>query len=182
MELLCLDIINSNKIDWRTAKVRRDMLNDDVWLRELLQKWQLGVSLSIDDVSLNALKTLRDNMTVFIETVNLGGKPQKELAYINNVLMTVVSTIQLTEQENNYCLETQYKADSWPLFIWHVADSFVKLISQCDKERIKICDNCDCGWVFYDESKNKSRRWCDSKVCGNIMKVREFRARHKNNG
>jgi predicted RNA-binding Zn ribbon-like protein len=43
--------------------------------------------------------------------------------------------------------------------------------------RIKTCPGENCGWKFVDRSKNKSRRWCDMAVCGNIAKAREYRAR-----
>jgi predicted RNA-binding Zn ribbon-like protein len=44
-------------------------------------------------------------------------------------------------------------------------------------ERLKICPDDDCAWAFYDESRNRSRRWCSMKVCGNRQKVRAYRTR-----
>jgi predicted RNA-binding Zn ribbon-like protein len=44
--------------------------------------------------------------------------------------------------------------------------------------RLKICPADDCGWAFYDTSRNRSRRWCSMEVCGNRSKVRAFRERH----
>jgi predicted RNA-binding Zn ribbon-like protein len=44
--------------------------------------------------------------------------------------------------------------------------------------RIKTCSAQDCGWKFVDESKNRSRRWCDMAVCGNLAKTRQYRARN----
>jgi predicted RNA-binding Zn ribbon-like protein len=43
--------------------------------------------------------------------------------------------------------------------------------------RLKICPADDCGWAFYDVSRNRSRRWCSMEVCGNRNKVRAFRDR-----
>ena len=43
--------------------------------------------------------------------------------------------------------------------------------------RLKICPADDCRWAFYDESRNRSRRWCSMEVCGNRSKVRAFRDR-----
>lgn len=34
-----------------------------------------------------------------------------------------------------------------------------------------------CGWLFYDASKNRSRRWCDMEDCGNVAKARRHYAR-----
>jgi predicted RNA-binding Zn ribbon-like protein len=44
--------------------------------------------------------------------------------------------------------------------------------------RLKLCPADDCGWAFYDESRNRSRRWCSMEVCGNRSKTRHYRARH----
>jgi len=35
------------------------------------------------------------------------------------------------------------------------------------------------AWAFYDESKNRSRRWCSAAECGNLIKVRRFRERQR---
>jgi predicted RNA-binding Zn ribbon-like protein len=45
--------------------------------------------------------------------------------------------------------------------------------------RLKICSSDDCAVVYYDRSKNGSRRWCSMDVCGNRSKTRAYRERHK---
>jgi predicted RNA-binding Zn ribbon-like protein len=42
---------------------------------------------------------------------------------------------------------------------------------------LRCCANETCRWLFLDASKNRTRRWCDMKVCGNRMKARRFHAR-----
>lgn len=46
-------------------------------------------------------------------------------------------------------------------------------------QRLKICSNDDCRWSFYDRSRNRQGAWCDMASCGNRMKNRRFRARHR---
>ena len=46
-------------------------------------------------------------------------------------------------------------------------------------ERIRICDNDRCRWVFYDTSRTGRRRWCDMATCGNRAKAARHRARAK---
>jgi predicted RNA-binding Zn ribbon-like protein len=43
--------------------------------------------------------------------------------------------------------------------------------------RLKACPAEACGWVFYDRSRNRSGRWCDSTICGNRAKTRAYRRR-----
>lgn len=47
--------------------------------------------------------------------------------------------------------------------------------------RLKVCPADDCLWAFYDRSKNRSARWCDSRDCGNVAKQRAFRERQRAN-
>ena len=44
-------------------------------------------------------------------------------------------------------------------------------------ERMKACAADTCRWAFYDQSRNRSRQWCDMAVCGNRAKARNYRKR-----
>jgi predicted RNA-binding Zn ribbon-like protein len=46
-----------------------------------------------------------------------------------------------------------------------------------DLSRLRVCPGDPCGWLFADTSRNRSRHWCNMSVCGNLAKVRRFRAR-----
>jgi predicted RNA-binding Zn ribbon-like protein len=46
-------------------------------------------------------------------------------------------------------------------------------------DRLKTCAAEECRRVFYDRSKPATRRWCMSTLCGNRMKTRTYRARHR---
>ena len=46
--------------------------------------------------------------------------------------------------------------------------------------RVRMCEAPDgCGWLFYDETRNGTRRWCSMKDCGNRAKARRHYARNK---
>jgi predicted RNA-binding Zn ribbon-like protein len=48
-------------------------------------------------------------------------------------------------------------------------------------KRLKICANDACQLAFFDESRNRSGRWCSMARCGNRMKGRAYRERHNGN-
>jgi len=52
-------------------------------------------------------------------------------------------------------------------------------ISNGTWSRLKSCARESCQWVFYDHSKNRSKRWCSMTVCGNRTKTKTYRERHK---
>jgi predicted RNA-binding Zn ribbon-like protein len=45
--------------------------------------------------------------------------------------------------------------------------------------RLKVCGNPDCRWAYFDQSRNRQGIWCDMASCGNRLKNRAFRARHR---
>ena len=45
--------------------------------------------------------------------------------------------------------------------------------------RLKACHNDECRWIFYDHSKNRSGTWCTMSDCGDRLKARAYRQRHR---
>ena len=56
--------------------------------------------------------------------------------------------------------------------------SALTLLQQADLTRVKQCQGENCGWLFFDATKNKSRRWCEMEVCGNRAKQKRFARAH----
>jgi predicted RNA-binding Zn ribbon-like protein len=51
--------------------------------------------------------------------------------------------------------------------LWSAAD----LLVSANRKRIRHCANDRCLWLFVDDSKNGSRRWCSMQACGNRAKA-----------
>jgi predicted RNA-binding Zn ribbon-like protein len=45
--------------------------------------------------------------------------------------------------------------------------------------RLKICPGHDCGWAFYDGSRNRTGRWCSMSVCGGRSKAKAHYRRQR---
>jgi predicted RNA-binding Zn ribbon-like protein len=63
--------------------------------------------------------------------------------------------------------------------LWMLSVSAARLFVSDDMQRLRACENPECRWLFLDTSKNRTRRWCDMKICGNRMKARRFKAQHR---
>jgi predicted RNA-binding Zn ribbon-like protein len=61
--------------------------------------------------------------------------------------------------------------------LWPLAVSAAELATSEEIGRVKECAADNCNWLFYDASRNRSRRWCDMRECGNRAKVRRYRKR-----
>jgi predicted RNA-binding Zn ribbon-like protein len=44
--------------------------------------------------------------------------------------------------------------------------------------RVRLCANEKCGWLFLDDSKSGTRRWCSMSSCGNRAKAHRHFLRH----
>jgi predicted RNA-binding Zn ribbon-like protein len=75
------------------------------------------------------------------------------------------------------------------VWVWDPADSpleailgpivlsALSVLTGADLSRIKRCPGDHCGWLFFDATKNKGRRWCEMEVCGNRAKQKRRRGR-----
>jgi predicted RNA-binding Zn ribbon-like protein len=62
---------------------------------------------------------------------------------------------------------------------WWVARSAAELLTSVRLSRVRECAGYDCGWLFLDGTRNRSRRWCDMATCGNRAKGRRHYERRK---
>ncbi|MFE9333811.1 CGNR zinc finger domain-containing protein [Streptomyces sp. NPDC006925] len=58
-----------------------------------------------------------------------------------------------------------------------LAIAWCELALTGEAARLKRCSEHTCAWVFWDASKNRSRRWCSMRVCGNRAKARRHSAK-----
>jgi hypothetical protein len=59
----------------------------------------------------------------------------------------------------------------------HLAMGLAELVVSGESERVRSCASPSCREVFVDLSRNRSRRYCDSRTCGNRLHVAAYRAR-----
>lgn len=59
--------------------------------------------------------------------------------------------------------------------LWSAGD----LLAGQQLARVRECANGKCLWLFLDESKNGTRRWCSMSACGNRAKAHRHYARLK---
>jgi predicted RNA-binding Zn ribbon-like protein len=76
---------------------------------------------------------------------------------------------------DGYRLSLNRSGNDWDIVIAEVATSAVTVMTE--QRTIKKCANSDCSWMFVDESKPRSRRWCNVSICGSLVNVRRHRAR-----
>lgn len=102
-----------------------------------------------------------------------------DLTQLNRFLAAAPVVRRLELGDESSAVQLAPTATGIDSILGEVAASFADMVAKGDPKRIKICANSDCGWVIYDNSRNRTRRWCDKTECGNLIKVRRHRQRKR---
>jgi predicted RNA-binding Zn ribbon-like protein len=169
-----IDLVNSE--EWDTFGRRTDHLNNPAWFPYFLRQWHFAKPPR-ETMQLAQLKTLRAALRKSSEAIFHGKPiPSPELRALNH-LLNLRGKQQLFQRQNGLRVEFVPNKSGWPCILAEVVRAFVDTLADGESARIKICRNDDCRWVFYDQTKGKTRCWCSSKSCGNRERVRRARAR-----
>jgi predicted RNA-binding Zn ribbon-like protein len=82
-------------------------------------------------------------------------------------------------------LDAKAKSMRWrrpapPAALATVAQDAIMLFGDpVQRVRLRRCGNPGCRVVFYDDSRPGLRRWCASNRCGDRIRARVYRARHR---
>ncbi|GIH71128.1 CGNR zinc finger domain-containing protein [Sphaerimonospora thailandensis] len=160
-----------------TAAGDHDALVDIDDLRSFVRKRRVS---GVDAVTVRDLAEVRTLRTDFH---NVFTAPDKIAAVtrLNKLLGRTSITPRLTEHDG-FALHIHYFAPGASLAEHLAADCGVALahvLVENEWERLRKCRAPDCEHVFVDESRNRSRVYCDSRTCGNRMHVAAYRARRR---
>jgi predicted RNA-binding Zn ribbon-like protein len=100
------------------------------------------------------------------------------LATVNAILRTR-SAVELVPGEGGVALAHRHVGDPLDDALAAVAEPLVSVIATGEVDRLRICANDGCRWVFHDTSRTGRRRWCSMASCGNRAKAARHRARKR---
>ncbi|MFG2225646.1 CGNR zinc finger domain-containing protein [Streptomyces sp. NPDC048644] len=100
---------------------------------------------------------------------------------LNALVASAGTTPQLTDHDG-YDWHVHYFAPGASVADHLAADggmALAFLVVAGERERLRYCEAPDCPNAFVDLSRNRSRRYCDSRTCGNRLHVAAYRARRR---
>ena len=146
-----------------------------MWRRAFLTRWGYRVR-DPDDIEaiahLAALRTvLRNALEVHVSKRRL---PRSLRMALETQMNRAPTRLAMSSRPGGYELSLLRSGHDWNAVLAEVATSAGRLISQ--RRRLKVCANPHCSWMFVDESRPGTRRWCDVSICGSLVNVRRHRA------
>ena len=120
-------------------------------------------------------KDFREALNGLANAIDAGRQPNAEvLTTIGACLAGAYANGRLVPHEG--ALQWVASAeDDLDRVLWEIGRAAGRLVVSPRLSRVRACAAHDCGWWFVDDTKNRSRRWCDMKLCGNREKLRRFR-------
>ena len=187
--LLCLDYINSvpNRVEDPHPDYLSDIHDLIAWARRLeVINAKTGRRLIAEankqpkrgDSFFGEAIAFREVLYALFWHVSAGKKiPSTVLDRYNGMLKMYFPLLQIKQLPDGFGEDWMLEEISFKKLLAPILnDSYETLLS--DKlNRIKECSNC--GWLFYDTTKNGKRRWCSMKSCGSSVKALEWYHRQK---
>ena len=149
---------------------------------ELFEDWlrKHGLAaprLQLRSSDLIAARRLRDTVRALL-TANATGDPDRDAASDLGRLAERHRVALAADEDGNLTprVHTVGRADE-------LLPQLLGVISHAQATgtwpRLKLCQNPECLWAFYDSSKNRSGSWCRMGLCGNRIKNRAYRERQR---
>lgn len=185
---LCLDFINT--VHDYTEDDPFDYLNSYANLLDWSEKVELLESSERKELESYALKNqeqadntlvylieVREVLYEFFFAIAQNKIPDEDAqANFNTILAETMSHLQLKVVQPTD-VQPQWKQRNNLKYPLHpIVKSAYDLLTSKLLERVKKCGSC--GWLFLDQSKNKSRKWCSMETCGSNVKAKRYY--HKN--
>jgi predicted RNA-binding Zn ribbon-like protein len=86
---------------------------------------------------------------------------------------------ELVPAADGVSLDHRHEGDPISGALARLSEVVARELTQDDKDRLRICANEECRWVFRDNSPAGRRKWCDMSTCGNRAKAARHRQRQK---
>jgi predicted RNA-binding Zn ribbon-like protein len=188
---LCLDFLN-------TAATHEPVTGEDLHSYAHLVEWARQARL-LDDEQVAALRAdaegrpeeaeaLYGDMLAFRETIYrlltaaIGERDadERDLEAFNVALTATLQNARVAHDDEGFYRMWREDVLSLDRPLWAVLDAAAGLlISPGLLNRLRHCNGQRCDWLFIDNSRNHSRRWCSMSGCGNRAKARRSYARKK---
>ncbi len=188
---LCLSFVNT--LDWRLRESPEELLHsaEDLlrWARtagaltgpeaRLLRREVAAHPRRAARMLAEAVEVREAMAAVFLALCRDEPIPPRSLKRVSDTCIAAVAAREL--QPDAAAVGWGWRRDVPELErpTWAAALDAADLLSSGSLDRLRLCDDDACGWLFMDTSKNRSRRWCSMADCGNRNKARSFYRRSR---
>lgn len=185
-EVLCINFVNT--VSWRGKPTPKEYLpNVESWLEWIKEEGLVSeevfsqLEAKGEEEAENAFDKaieFREALYNFLKAFGRSKAPMAEdLVLVQGVLGNAMMRLKLVEGDSSWGFELEQDLTDWEAPLYPCALSAAQLVAGPWANRLRVCGREECEWIFMDNTKNRSRKWCDMKTCGNVVKARRSYAR-----
>jgi predicted RNA-binding Zn ribbon-like protein len=145
------------------AHLRDEMTGDDAAAARVLQR----------------VHRVRDSLRELLDAAVEKRPPRESALREVNRALRAQYIYELVPAADGVSLDHRHEGDPINGALARLAEVIARELTQEDKERLRVCANDECRWVFRDNSPAGRRKWCDMGTCGNRAKAARHRERQK---
>lgn len=168
---LALDF--ANLVSYRGTERQHDWLEPASNLRRWAEATGVTAPAEADNVRLRGVRDLVAR--VFLAVADGDTPADEDVHVIGGIAAAAWSRRRLRFPRG--APAARWEDDSSSLLTEVAEDAATLLTSGDALARVSACD--ECRWVYLDTTRNRSRRWCDPRDCGNRARQRRhYHRRH----
>jgi predicted RNA-binding Zn ribbon-like protein len=174
-EFACIDLINSAFTDHLGQRPGFDRLPLREWRVWFLSRHGIEVDPQ-HPVPIDQLTALRDQLRTILRTwAQTGSLTTDQTSALDDWVSKTPLRQRVSQISGRPELSIEPLDRDWTWAMARIAASAAELAGHGAAERLKVCANPDCSWMFYDHTLNQSRRFCSASPCASVVRVRRFR-------
>jgi predicted RNA-binding Zn ribbon-like protein len=169
---IVVDLVNTDPVS-----AGEELLPDANALYEFVVRHDLSEVDRITDDDLVAVRGIRAPL----RRVFLADSAEGTASLLNELFSTVTVSPRLTDHDH-YPWHVHYFTPGAAVSEHLMIDGAMALavvVTTGEQERLQVCAAPDCSRVLVDLSRNRSKRYCDSRTCGNRLHVAAYRERRR---
>ena len=137
---------------------------------------------ALGERDLSKIRSVRRSLRELADAIVEERTPDSAALATVNRALHARQVIELVAAPNGCSVDHRHVGDPIDDALARIADPMVRELADGHPDRIRVCANARCQWVFYDASRSGRRRWCDMTTCGNRAKAARHRARARTSG
>jgi predicted RNA-binding Zn ribbon-like protein len=154
-----------------------ELLPDLAALAEFVERHEVSEVTRLTPADLDGVHQLRERIRPVFESPD----DATAAAVVNGLICDAPMTPRLTNHDG-YSWHVHYFSPGASLPDHLAVDcgmALAQVLAAGERERLRCCEAPDCDQVLVDLSRNRSKRYCDARTCGNRLHVAAYRERQR---
>jgi len=174
-EFACIDLVNSAFTHYLGKGPGFDRLPREEWRAWFLSRHGIEVDPR-HRAPIGELTAFRDELRAILRGWALAGSlTARETRALDGWVSQAPLRQRVSQISGRPGLSVEPIDRDWTWAMARIAASAAELAGHGAPERLKVCGNPECSWMFYDRTLNRCQRFCSTSPCGTIVRVRRFR-------